>query len=145
MSRIKLFISMRAAINIRQLLWISWLLKVYDLDTTNTEFIHSRQHIGKLRKAQLGFSKTNHYEARFQVLMVASMKMSVFWDVVPCSSTRLYGATSQKKSHLPNHMNLSLLKSNCNCHAIHNSARNACKSSSFNVENFILKFIFGIF
>jgi hypothetical protein len=36
-------------------------------------------------------------------------------------------------------MNLSILKSNCNCHVIHNAVRNACKELTSDVENLILK------
>jgi hypothetical protein len=36
-------------------------------------------------------------------------------------------------------MNLSILKSNCNCHVIHNAARNGRKALTFDIENLILK------
>jgi hypothetical protein len=51
------------------------------------------------------FSACMHYlcelpnDVRFQVLMAASMKMTVFWDIAPCCLAeidRLHGATSQK-------------------------------------------------
>jgi hypothetical protein len=34
---------------------------------------------------------------------------------------------------------MSILKINCNCHVIHNAARNVCKALTFDVENLIFK------
>lgn len=36
-------------------------------------------------------------------------------------------------------LNPKILKSNCNCHVIHNAARHACKALSLDVENLVLK------
>jgi hypothetical protein len=45
---------------------------------------------------------------RFQVLAVVRVKMTVFWDVVPCSLIEVYqtnGATSQKTVIFNDHLN----------------------------------------
>ena len=36
-------------------------------------------------------------------------------------------------------LNPKILKSNCNCHVVHNAARHACKALSLDVENLVLK------
>lgn len=49
-----------------------------------------------------------------------------------------YGLHKSVYQKLTN-LNKNILKANCNCHVIHNSGRNACKSLSFDVENLVLK------
>jgi hypothetical protein len=36
------------------------------------------------------FGETSRFQIRFQVLTEASMKITVFWDVVPCSLVEVY-------------------------------------------------------
>jgi hypothetical protein len=38
----------------------------------------------------LFLQRTEQCEVRFQVLMVASMKMTVFWDVTPCGLVEVF-------------------------------------------------------
>lgn len=49
-----------------------------------------------------------------------------------------YGRNKSVYKNLIEH-NPKILKSNCNCHVIHNAARHACKVLSLDVENLILK------